>query len=212
MDEDHDRGVGDDVARAGVLVIAVVFVHKVKAGAPVVRAALPEGNDIPRHAPVAAVRGNDGQARLDHLAHLARRERRGHARRHELPAIDALAIVRHAGRLARKARRALRIARIAQAPAVDEDLAADLLGDGAPVLLDGARARRLDARAQVQVRRVLGGHAVAAPPVEAVLIGRIVEPRAPDLRGGQRLGAGVVLSARWKNSGPLVSSSAANSS
>ena len=94
--------------------------------------------------------------------------------------------MRHRGGHGRHLGGALRIARVHPAPAIDEDLAADLLGHRGAVGGDGARFRRLHAGLEVLVGGVLGGIAEAAPPVHAVLLGGVVEPGPADI-GGRRL-------------------------
>src|SRR4051812_8400104 len=73
------------------------------------------------------------------------------------------------------------VAWIHPAPAVDEDLAADLLGDRRAVGCDGPRLRRWNPGFEIAVGRVLGRNAKATPPEHAVLLASIVQPSAADL-------------------------------
>ena len=63
-----------------------------------------------------------------------------------------------------------------QAPGVDEDLAADLVGKELSVGGSGARLRSGDAMEEVEVGGVLGGHAIAAPPEHTDALPGIVQP------------------------------------
>ena len=127
---------------------------------------------------VLAVGRDEAQAGLDNILYVVVNKRLRDAACDELSAVDAVAPVRHAGHALCDLGRARGIARAHQPHAVDEDLAADLLGHAVAVLLDRARARRANTRAQVLVTGVLGGNAVSAPPEKPVLKRRVVEPGA----------------------------------
>src|SRR5690606_34833891 len=106
----------------------------------------------------------------------------------EAGAVETFAVVGDRGGDGRHFGGALGVAGVHPAPAIDEDLAADLLGDGGAVLGDGARTGRLDAGAQVEVSGVLGRAAIAAPPIHAVAFRGVVEPGFGHfLRGGAKL-------------------------
>ena len=91
--------------------------------------------------------------------------------------------MRHAGGHGRHVGGALRIARVYPAPAIDENLPADLLGDGGAVLGNRAGLGRGNAGAQIAIGSVLGGNTEPAPPIHAVLFGSIVEPGLADILG-----------------------------
>ena len=179
--EHHHRRVGDDVAGSRIAVVAPMAAHMLERRAPVGGIRFADGAHVPGHPGVFAVGGNAGKRRVENFAHALCGKRRGNGRRDELPAVNSVAAMAHRRGLSGVFRRKLRPSGQHEAPGVDENLTADLLGDGRAVLGDGAGARRGNARAQVQIGRVLGGLAVAAPPVKAVLIGRVVQPRLRNL-------------------------------
>ena len=140
-----------------------------------------EVHDRADGARILAVLRNKPERFGEDLADPVADERQADAHRNVDAAVDRVAVVHHAGRRARQPRRLLRVAGRDQPPRVDEDLPADLLGDGRAILRNAAAARRRHARPEVQIRRVLGGHAIAAPPEKAVLVGRVVEQRLRDV-------------------------------
>src|SRR4051812_31907712 len=103
---------------------------------------------------------------------------------------------------ASKVRGALRIARYDHAPAVDEDLGADLLGDRRAVEFNRAAHWRRDATLQPQIGRVLSGVADATPPEDRSSLDEVVEPGVADLLRGQVGIISVVRERSQKGEGP----------
>ena len=87
----------------------------------------------------------------------------------------------HPGRLFGKPCGECGISRRDDRPAVDEDLRADLLGDGLAVDRDRTAGRRRNPALQIEPGRVLGGVAVSAPPEDRAALDKVVEPRLADL-------------------------------
>ena len=85
------------------------------------------------------------------------------------------------------------VAGITHGEAFDEDLSADLLCHRPAVLPDGAAHRGVDPVHQVQVRRVLGRPAQAAPPEDGLVLNDVVAPGLADLGGGEVLGIMVIF-------------------
>ena len=184
----HHCGIGDDVAHAGIAVVAEVVMDIAEAVPPVGAGMIVmEGHDRPHRPGVLAVDRDVGQGDLHDPAHVPLHKGRADGAGHVHAAVDAVAVMGDGGRLGRQLRRQGRIPRGHQPPGVDENLPADLLRRGGAVHFDGAAGGGLDSPAQVQVGGMLGGHAVAAPPKEPVLIGGVVQQRLAHILGGEGL-------------------------
>ena len=104
-------------------------------------------------------------------------------RREQFGRMDRFAVVADAAGGFGELRRQLRLTGRHQRPAVDEDLRADLFGDGLPIGRDRSRMRSRHAALEVEPGRVLGRIAVAAPPQDGSLLDDRVEPSLADVLG-----------------------------
>ena len=188
------------MARAGVAVVAPLLLQHLAAAVPVVlrmgAAIFARGAD---DGSIAAFGRNARERFVHDLLDIAAFKRRRDARRDERRAVERFAVMRDARRRPGIARSALGIAGSHQPPGIDENLSADLLGDGASVLPDGARLRRGNSRQQVQIRRMLGADAKAAPPEHADALAGIVHKRLAHILRGRLFSAVIVQRPKEKH-------------
>ena len=143
-----------------------------------------EGHDAADYFRVFAVRGDVGQALFYDFTDVRLQKSVADAAGHEDAPVDAVAPVGDAGGLLGVSRGKVRIARGHQAPGIDENLPANLLGHGAAVLFDAAGQGRLHAGPEVEIGSVLRGDAIAAPPEEAGFVAGVVQQGIAHVLGG----------------------------
>ena len=178
--QDDQAVVGDHVAVAAVLVVAVALGEPFPVGAPVAVPGVPA-------AQVGDHSGDDGPGRnvaeraVEQPVRVPLDERHRLHRGQHPCAVDRLAVVAHPRGGGGQADGEVGIAGSDHRPAVDEDLRADLLGHHLAVQLHRSASGRLDAALETKVSRVLGGVAEAAPPEHRPLPDQVVEPALADL-------------------------------
>ena len=171
-----DAGVGDDVAHPAVAVIAPLGLQHRAAGAPVIGIGAVESAHSFHHGGIDALPRNLCKARIHDGVDVGRFKRLGDACGNKGRAVEALAVVADGGGGPGVPCRPRRVGGRHQAPGINENLAADLLGQSLAVLADAAGLRGGHAVFQIEVGRVLGADAVSAPPVQANALARVVEP------------------------------------
>ena len=142
-------GVGNNVAYAGVTIVAEIAAQHLVAIAEAVRMRAVKIHHGAHHAGIFAIGGNLSQRGGENRLDIRRFKRGGDGGAHKPRAPKPFAVVGNAGGRLTEIRRARGLVGQREPPCVDENLAADLLRDGRAVLRDRAGARRGNAVFQV---------------------------------------------------------------
>ena len=198
-----NTGIGNDMAHTGVLIIAPVVDEELHASLPIVGIFLVECAHSVDHSCIGAIGGNVLHTHIDDLVNGLGLVSSSDTSSQESSAVNAVAIVRHAGSCHSHLGSHGRITQVDQAPGVDEDLATDLLSQNDAILLNRTGLRCGDALLQVVVSGVLGGDAVAAPPIQTDAISGVVEPCLTHSLGSQLVADAVVQQAAQEIHGTI---------
>jgi len=153
---EHDQAVvGHHVAYALVVLVAVVGLQPFPRPHPVIFPG-PQFAQVGDHAVDRGVGGDQAGGRVQQPVEVCLHEGLGLHGGDHLRAVDGLAVMADAARPPGQVGGQLRVARRDHRPAVDEDLGADLLGDGKPVGGDRAAGRRFEATLEPLVSGMLG--------------------------------------------------------
>src|SRR5271157_3301564 len=184
--------IGNDVAIAGVLVVAVMGLDLPPRVAPIGKLASPTPN-VRDELSDRAVDGDLPEANVDQVIDVARNEGFRLHRRPQFGGVDGRAVMADPGRLLGEPGGQGRIAGSDDRPAVDENLGADLFRHRLAVERHRAARRRLDPALKIEPCRMFGGIAIAAPPKNRALLDDVVEPGLADLARGKVWPRAVVL-------------------
>src|SRR5579883_392913 len=183
--------VRDDMAIAGILIVAVARLDPLTGLAPIRILPTPSAN-VRDERGDGAVPRNLRQADLEQMIDVAGDEGLRLHRRPELGGVDSCAVMADPRRLLGEARGEGRLARRDHGPSVDENLRADLLGDSAPIRRHRAARRRSEAALQIEPGGMLRRIAIAAPPEDRALLDNVIQPSLADF-GCAEIGLGAVV-------------------